>query len=134
MYLSGKINTKYIVLIVLIVLIILVYYIKTLFNKKYAFLSKDTENFDSKVDKLVLYYAEWCGWSQKILPVWDELEKEILPVKLEKINCEENKEMCKKIEGYPTIILENKNKNKMMDGQYERTIEGIKKFITDNIK
>lgn len=80
---------------------------------------------------LTLYYADWCGASQSFLPVWEE-SKDKLGVKTETIECEKSKEKCSKIEYFPTIILTKNNKDIIMTSKYQRTLDGMKKFISDN--
>lgn len=81
--------------------------------------------------KLVLYYTNWCGWSQKFLPTWDELKKQVKNVDFVDIDCENNKDQCQNIPGFPYLVLENVSSNKI---QYkgDRTIEDLKKFLEKN--
>ncbi len=90
-----------------------------------------TENFgnDSRNPTLKLYYTNWCGWSQKFLPVWDQLQK-ILKIKMEKIDCEQNKELCQGVPGYPYIVLERGNEKVVYNGN--RTAKDIEMFIKNN--
>jgi thiol-disulfide isomerase/thioredoxin len=130
--LCSKLNKTYILigtLFIFIVILLLLNYQKA--NKIYA----PTEKFDSNIktkNELVLYYAEWCGWSQKILPVWEELEKNNkLNVTLKKIECEKQPdEKCKSVQGYPTIIYYKDDKEIVFNG--ERTKENIITFLNKN--
>jgi len=92
------------------------------------------ENFDNQ--KLKLYYTEWCGFSKRFMPVWEDLERYLTDNKItlehEKIDCEKNKEKCSTIEGYPTVILEKDGKEIIMDGTYPRSLDGILKFLKDS--
>lgn len=86
--------------------------------------SNETSNevVKSNGDKgeIALYYASWCGWSQKILPEWEKFEqaaKENLPgLRVTRVQCEgDNEAKCMQqgIEGYPTIIFYTKDGNKV---------------------
>ena len=86
-------------------------------------------------NQLVLYYADWCGWSQKILPVWEELEAsgDVKGVVLRKVECEKQPDgKCKSIQGYPTIIL-FKGDKEINFNSHPRTKEGILKFLEKNL-
>lgn len=85
---------------------------------------------------LKLYYTEWCGWSQKFLPVWQQLESDrqlkAMGVKLVKINCDENKTECQNIPGFPYIILEN-GQNKVEFKNGDRNYENVVAFCVKNM-
>ena len=87
--------------------------------------------------ELNLYYTEWCGYSQRFLPVWAEFEQYAasnnLNIKLNKIDCDKEKEKCQSIPGFPTIILSKNGKQISMDYKYPRTVDGLKKFIAENL-
>ncbi len=109
-------------IVIILVLIILYYYTK-----------KSNENFGTSYQgTLKLYYTNWCGWSKKFLPVWEELEKKAangeLSVKLQKIDCEKDKEMCQGIPGFPYIVLE-KNTRKI-DYKGNRQIDDVLTFLS----
>lgn len=103
----------------------------------------DTEHFEAKdlpKEKSVnlnLYYTEWCGYSQQFLPVWSEFEKYAtnnnLAVTTNKFDCDKEKEKCQSVEGFPTLTLEKDGKRTVMSGKYPRTVDGILKFIAENI-
>jgi len=79
---------------------------------------------------LKLYYANWCGWSKKFLPTWDQLENKVKNVKFEKIDCEKNKGMCENVPGYPFLILEKNGKKVPYNG--DRSYEDVVKFLNKN--
>ena len=82
--------------------------------------------------KLVLFYADWCGYCKKIKPAWDAATEEINvngEVNMIKIDCggktAGEQEIMKKyeIEGYPTIIhFENGVKEKVYEEGYEKNV------------
>jgi thiol-disulfide isomerase/thioredoxin len=90
--------------------------------------------------RLVNYYADWCGWSQKLLPTWDKVVSsfdETGKCSVEKIDCalnDKNEMMCKKekVEGYPSIIL-YKNET-VIPYEGPRTAEKIIEFVEQHIE
>lgn len=89
---------------------------------------------------LVLYYAPWCGYCQKIKPVWDELEEKFDDkimagemVKIDKINGDEEKETVQalSIDGYPTIVL-HKSDGDMVKYGGDRTLNSLVDFLKNN--
>ncbi len=95
------------------------------------------ENFsDSNLPEFNLYYTDWCGWSQKFLPVWAELEKKVKnsnlknKVKLVKINCEKEKGKCAGVPGFPYLVL-NKSGNKI-NFEGNRDLPTIEGFLNKN--
>jgi len=81
---------------------------------------------------LKLYYANWCGWSKKFLPVWDQLKAfKKLNIPMEKIDCEKNKEQCNGIPGFPYVVLETRNKRIEYKGN--RTARDIENFVKNNV-
>jgi hypothetical protein len=81
---------------------------------------------------LKLYYANWCGWSKKYLPVWDQLKAfKKLNIPMEKIDCEKNKEQCNGIPGFPYVVLETRNKRIEYKGN--RTARDIENFVKNNV-
>jgi thiol-disulfide isomerase/thioredoxin len=90
--------------------------------------------------QVTLYYVNWCGFSKKILPEWEKLEKFMKDkpnVTINKIDCEKSGNMCDNIKGYPTIIITKddnviefeKNSHGVL---YDRNFDGIKQFLIDN--
>lgn len=122
----SKLNKMHVLLAILIISLIVVLIIKYAAKKPVA------ENFSSNPNKIVLYYANSCGWCQKLLPEWKKF-KELRKNKLiiEEIECEQNSEdaVCKQVPGYPSVIFFKGGSMVHMDGSYERTVEGLSKFV-----
>ncbi len=126
-------------LIGLVILVILVT-LSNYFNKKKAVkieqnIPIQSENIatENKIEPdltLKLFYTEWCGWSQRFLPIWEQLENSNLWCKLVKINCEKNKELCANVPGYPYIVLEKNGQKIEYNG--DRTYDDLIKFISKN--
>ncbi len=86
-------------------------------------------------NKFTVYYTEWCGHSKNLMKEWNEnfiptFEKSDLngKVTIEKVDCEQNKDICKNIQGYPTIIL-SKEDGTTFDYNGERTTDRMIDFI-----
>lgn len=93
------------------------------------------ETFGGKV-LLKNYYAPWCGFSKRLMPVWDRLSdmhNGDQNIEIIKVNCELNPEIAKQnnIQGFPTIILYRESGEKIVY-QGDRTLDGLNKFIKDN--
>lgn len=86
------------------------------------------EKFANSTPTLKLYYTNWCGWSKKFLPTWDELTKNVKDVAFEKIDCEKQK--CENVPGFPFIVLEKNGKKINYNGN--RTYDDVLKFLTSN--
>jgi len=78
--------------------------------------------------KIILYYAEWCGFCQRFKPVWKEFKKkidkeypDIEAVEFEQKNVPSR--ALKDIEGWPTIIIHKNGKKYNYVG--ERTVEAL---------
>ncbi len=87
-----------------------------------------------------LYYATWCGWSQKLVPVWEELKGSDITskVNLEGVECddESNKDKCEaaNIEGFPSMKLYKNASDKVgEDYEGERTVEAITAWVNSKL-
>jgi hypothetical protein len=90
------------------------------------------KNIDSSNPTLKLYYTNWCGWSKKFLPVWDQLSKlKQINIPMEKIDCEQNKDSCKGIPGFPYVVLEKGTDRIEYKGN--RTARDIINFVNNNV-
>ena len=101
----------------------------------------DTKQMSRQLDKkvtpyIVLFYTEWCGYSRRFMPIWNELEKEMkkleIKINIVKVDCDKDKEKCLKhgIRGYPTVKLFVDDKE--IEYQGIRNVEFIKKFINEH--
>lgn len=78
---------------------------------------------------LMLFYAEWCGYSRQFLPVWDEIV-ESSNIQTQKIDVDENSKLANqfKISTLPTLYLVEGNIVTKYEGP--RTKNDILKFIS----
>lgn len=135
---KGDNMNKVLLLISILLVLYLVYnrYLKEGFETQAENL-EDTLAGEEKC--LVLFYAEWCGHCEKLMPEWNEAANEINDmesgVKLMKVECgkpqenESHKMLMSKysIQGYPTIKYFVNGEAKDYDG--ERSKDGIKSFL-----
>lgn len=93
--------------------------------------AEDRLNIDGDSKKCILFYAPWCGYCKQFMPAWNKFEEKMKnKINIEKIDCVENPEQCKKydIQGYPTIKLVNGNKITEFNGP--RNVESLIKFVS----
>ena len=92
-----------------------------------------TENKNYTEPVLKLYYTNWCGWSKKFLPVWDQLNNlKQISIPMKKIDCEKNKDQCNGIPGFPYVVIERGNNRIEYKGN--RTAKDIINFVKTNVK
>jgi len=119
----------YIVLILVSILSLLFYFFYPTSGQREKLNKKD--NYSSQ-PILKLYYTNWCGWSKKFLPVWNQVDKlQQIRIPMEKIDCEKNKEQCNGIPGFPYVVLE-KNKERI-EYKGNRTAKDIVNFVKTNV-
>jgi len=106
----------FIFLLIIIVIIFLLYFL----NKP----KKVIEKLEIS-PKIVLYHLNRCIHCRRIMPEWNNFEKEIGNIiKTEKKECSSND--CNII-AFPTIILYKDNKEYIYNG--DRTSEDMKQFV-----
>ncbi len=93
------------------------------------FTNNDTYANTSKNIHVALYYATWCGWSKKFLPVWKELKEGPLSSQVDfvEFECSEERKECAGVPGFPTIALSVGGKR--VDYEGERTAKALTEFI-----
>jgi thioredoxin 1 len=83
--------------------------------EKHELKSKEKDTFSDEIkrkDKLfVLFYASWCPFSQRFLPVFEEYARSN-PKECMRVAVDEKPELCEEysIEYYPTVLLFKKGK------------------------
>jgi thiol-disulfide isomerase/thioredoxin len=103
--------------------------------------SNNIENFNSNQNsniKLKLFYANWCGHCRDFKPIFEGKITDLLydlPVKLETIDCDDNRELAEKynISSFPTLILEINDIPIEYDKKKRREPELILEFVKKNI-
>jgi thiol-disulfide isomerase/thioredoxin len=91
--------------------------------------------------KFYFFYTDWCGFSQKALPIWDSIEESlqgnalfgktrVTPVR---VNAEEDRETTTlyEVQGYPTMMLETSDSLYKYEGK--RTKEDLLQFLRDKL-
>lgn len=80
---------------------------------------------------LYFFYTNWCGFSQKAMPEWEDLEKalqgsSVTPVR---VNCEEERARCSLygVDGYPTVIFESTSGTQTYSGRVTKA--GLLQFL-----
>ena len=84
---------------------------------------KRKSTFHEKIEKkdkaFVLFYATWCPFSQRFLPIFEEYSKSN-PKECFRVIVDEEPEICEEyaIEYYPTVIMFKKGKvHKRLDAE-----------------
>ena len=81
------------------------------------------------------FYAPWCVWCQRLHPTWEafaeKLEEEKFEIKVVKIDCVENKDLCfqQQIRAFPTLRLYRDAEVVPPDYREDRTVEALKAHV-----
>ena len=113
--------------ILYIVALLIIFY----FFYKYVLTNLNVENFENDGKKKVVYfYMNGCPHCDSFSPIWDDF-KQTSPLPTHKIECADAGEMLKKynISGFPTILLLDKNNNKLKELEGDRTLVGLNALI-----
>ena len=80
----------------------------------------EIDNYGKNIE-LNLFYTKWCKYSMEFMPMWNKLNSVLKdePIKLNTIDCDENKELCKQnnVNSFPTLILKVNNKTYIYNHQ-----------------
>ena len=126
---AKKINFKLKHMELLLIVLVLsigagvLYFLQNRLNKKQnqnQNQNPPSETFISQASQdkvLMLFYADWCGYSRQFLPVWDEITQNV-NIRTERINVDENSDLSAdfQISALPTLYL--------VDGQSRTKYEG----------
>lgn len=89
--------------------------------------------------RITLYYAEWCGYSKKMMPIWLAFKKQAKRVYpqllIDEVDCSGGTptDPMLHIVGYPTIIMRVPSMGPVtFEG--ERSIEGLQNFVHKYIR
>ena len=87
-------------------------------------------------NKLVLYYALWCGHSRNFLPIWDQVRAVIenspdLNTECIQYDCEAQKQSCQGVNGFPSVVL-IKQDGTIIQYNQSRTPEALLTFVNAN--
>lgn len=87
-------------------------------------------------NKLILYYAMWCGYSRQFLPIWEQIKSAVeqtpdLHTDCVQYDCEAQQQNCQGINGFPTLTFIKNNGTKIVYNG-ERSVQAILSFINTN--
>lgn len=103
-------------------------------NSNYPYQNINMVGGGSDKKRLILLKAEWCGHCQAFKEEWNKIKSELESDDLEIItfDSDKDKKMMEKyqVKGFPTILLENKNK--IFEFKGIRNLEAVKNFLKDN--
>ena len=121
---NMKFLKKHLNIILLIIIVLLILYYSTV-KEKFTPINFDEDYL------LVMYYTEWCGYSQQALPHFVGVgnmyqTRRNKGVKLLALDCDKHRADCREanISGYPTIILYKKN-----DLSFRKEYQGPRKTV-----
>ena len=135
-------KNKLLILVLLIIIVISIIKINNnnkIINNNNKIINNNDEKKNTNDEKkntnekiIILFYADWCGWSQKFLPIWKDFTKECdnLNIQYKTIECSDNKKCFNSkynIEGFPTILLEVNNK--IIEYNGDRTVKSLLNFV-----
>ncbi|MFH1522926.1 MAG: thioredoxin family protein [Patescibacteria group bacterium] len=87
--------------------------------------------------RIIKFGAVWCKECLVMRPIWEEIEKEILELKTEYYDADENAEILKKynVKNIPTFIFLDKSDNEILrlEGMQnkEELIEKVKENLSN---
>ena len=85
-----------------------------------------TTDTNQNKNRIVLYYANWCGFCKQLFPIWAAFEQRNADkIIIEKVDCKSSK--CD-VGGFPTIKLYKLN-GEVVNFDGPRTLEGLENFI-----
>lgn len=100
--------------------------------------STNSLNLGNEKSYMILFFAPWCGWSQRFLPIWNEFKEKMSnnsKLKIVTINSERRPEYVQKfnVSGFPTIKLLKPNEQPI-EFKQERTLANLLQFVNKYIK
>ena len=96
---------------------------------------KSKESFTNN-DKLLFFYADWCGYCTQFKPEIEKLEASNI-IQVERLNDRDTPSTTKQkynIQGYPTVFYICDDKKKKIQFNGERTKEALEEFIMTSRK
>jgi thiol-disulfide isomerase/thioredoxin len=143
---STYIDKNYIIIGIVILILLLCSSSIMIYSQNYSetFICKNNSeeeyiNNNNQIIEIVLYYADWCGYSKMFLPIWEKFEeygkKNFPDLKITRIKCENEKLnycMQKGIKGYPTVKIYKNDKE--IEFTEQRNLDSLINFVKQHHK
>ncbi|KAL4437919.1 hypothetical protein ABPG74_001090 [Tetrahymena malaccensis] len=89
-----------------------------------------------KKNTFVMFYTNYCPYSKKLKPIYDEFAEKTPDINVVAVNCEVNKALCKQlsIKAFPTLIYFTTDNKKIEYSSISRTLESLQNFVFSEYK
>lgn len=125
----NKIEVGFMILVAALAIVVVITFVKNTQEQRRSLL-----NLNSRSNKIFLFYADWCKYSQQFLPTWESLlEKYNGIYTLEKFNIDTDIAIANKfnVKSVPQIFIVTDDKTiKKYTG--EKSFSNISTFIESN--
>lgn len=135
-------NCKYFIFALVVLIIVILYLIIENFvlpkyntNKSDDLTCTINESEENQVE-VINIYADWCGWSKKLLPEWSKVEdyyKNDNNISIRKVEEKEDPELIQKLQiaGFPSIFKVRNGEISEFPHSEKRTANNIIKWINN---
>ncbi len=143
---NSKDNSQLKTMFIGLLIVFLLFLLFAIYKRKDILYNSEGEGFTNKQKNIAfrLFYTDWCPHCTSTKPEWEKLQanwnmakREMYwennrlnyqDIKIEKINCEKDKAICKEfdVQGYPTIVLSIGDKNIEYTGEARTHTELIR--------
>lgn len=122
----NKIELGFMIFVAILAIVVVMTFVKNTQLER-----RQLQNLKANNNRIILFYADWCEYSQQFLPTWESLYDKYNGIyKLEKYNIDIDIAITNKfdIKSVPNIILVTNN-NTVNKYQGDKSFSNISTFI-----